>query len=46
MVLAGGAALMGIIGILLMKEPASLIRLLGIAFSIVGLFLLRFFPEK
>lgn len=43
MVLAGGAALMGIIGILFMKEPASWIRLLGIAFSIVGLFLLRFF---
>ena len=46
MVLAGGAALMGIIGILVMKEPASWVRLLGIAFSIVGLFLLRFSPEK
>ncbi len=46
MVLAGGAALMGIIGILFMKEPASWIRLLGIAFSIVGLFLLRCSPEK
>ena len=46
MVLAGGAALMGIIGILFMKEPASWTRLLGIAFSIVGLFLLRFSPEK
>jgi drug/metabolite transporter (DMT)-like permease len=37
---------MGIIGILFMKEPASWIRLLGIAFSIVGLFLLRLPPEK
>ena len=46
MVLAGGAALMGIIGIVVMKEPASWIRLLGIAFSIVGLLLLRFSPEK
>ena len=46
MVLAGGAALMGIIGILFMKEPASWTRLVGIAFSIVGLFLLRFSPEK
>ncbi len=46
MVLAGGAALMGIVGILYMKEPASWTRLLGIAFSIVGLFLLRFSPEK
>src|SRR5262245_2016764 len=46
MVLAGGAALMGIIGIVFMKEPASLTRLLGIAFSIVGLFLLRFAPQR
>jgi len=37
---------MGIIGILFMKEPASWVRLLGIAFSIVGLFLLRFSTEK
>jgi transporter family protein len=44
MVLAGGAALMGIIGILFLKEPASWIRLLGIALSIVGLFLLRYSP--
>ena len=42
----GGAALMGIIGILFMKEPASWIRLLGIAFSIVGSFLLHLSPEK
>jgi bacterial/archaeal transporter family protein len=42
MVLAGGAALMGIIGILLLKEQASWTRLLGIALSILGLFLLRY----
>jgi bacterial/archaeal transporter family protein len=42
MVLAGGAALMGIIGILFLKEPASWIRLLGITLSILGLFLLRY----
>jgi bacterial/archaeal transporter family protein len=41
-VLAGGAALMGIIGILFLKEPASWIRLLGITLSILGLFLLRY----
>ena len=34
MVLAGGAALMALIGILFMKEPASGPRLLGIALSI------------
>jgi transporter family protein len=44
MVLAGGAALMGIIGILFLKEPISWIRLLGIALSILGLFLLRYSP--
>src|SRR5262249_30582881 len=44
MVLAGGAALMGIIGILFLKEPASWIRLLGITLSILGLFLLRYSP--
>jgi transporter family protein len=42
MVLAGGAALMAIIGILFLKEPASWIRLLGITLSIAGLFLLRY----
>lgn len=41
MILAGGAALMAIAGIFLFKEPASWPRLLGIALSIVGLFLLR-----
>ena len=41
MVLAGGAALMAIIGILFFKEPATWTRLLGIALAIIGLFLLR-----
>jgi len=46
MVLAGGAALMAICGILFFKEPASWPRMLGIAFSIAGLLLLRYSPEK
>jgi len=46
MVLAGGGALMAICGILFFKEPASWPRLLGIAFSIAGLLLLRYAPEK
>ena len=41
MVLAGGAALMAIVGILLFKEPASWSRLVGVVFSVVGLFLLK-----
>jgi transporter family protein len=41
MVLAGGAALMAIAGILFFKEPVSLLRLLGIAMALVGLLLLR-----
>jgi bacterial/archaeal transporter family protein len=41
MILAGGAALMAVVGIACFREPASWPRLLGIAFSIVGLFLLR-----
>lgn len=46
MVLAGGAALMAICGILFFKEPASWPRLLGIALSITGLLLLRFSSDK
>ncbi|MBI2354002.1 MAG: hypothetical protein HYV06_03055 [Deltaproteobacteria bacterium] len=46
MVLAGGAALMAICGILFFKESASWPRLLGIALSIAGLLLLRYSPEK
>jgi bacterial/archaeal transporter family protein len=46
MVLAGGAALMAVIGILFFKEPATLIRVSGIVLSLVGLFLLRYSPTK
>lgn len=41
MILAGGAALMAIVGILLFKESANATRLIGIAMALVGLFLLR-----
>ena len=46
MVLAGGAALMAVIGILFFKEPATLIRVSGIVLSLLGLFLLRYIPAK
>jgi transporter family protein len=45
MVLAGGAALMAIVGILFFKEPASIIRISGIMLSLIGLFLLRYTPK-
>lgn len=41
MILAGGASLMAVAGIFFFKEPASWPRLLGIALSIAGLYLLR-----
>lgn len=41
MVLAGGAALMAIIGIVVFKEPVTLKHTIGIGFSIAGLFLLK-----
>lgn len=41
MILAGGAALMAVAGILFFKEPLSMSRLAGIALSIIGLILLR-----
>ena len=41
MILAGGAAIMAIAGILFFKEPASLLRILGILMALGGLFLLR-----
>jgi transporter family protein len=41
MVLAGGAALMAIVGIFVFKEPLTLKNTLGIGFSIVGLYLLK-----
>jgi len=46
MVLAGGAALMALIGIVFFKEPTAWQHVLGIVFSIVGLFLLRYSPAK
>jgi len=41
MILAGGAAIMAIAGIVFFKEPASLSRLIGIVLALAGLFLLR-----
>ena len=41
MILAGGAALMAIVGIFFFREPASLARVSGIVLSILGLYLLR-----
>lgn len=40
-ILAGGAAMMAVAGILFFHEPASATRLLGMTLSLVGLFLLR-----
>lgn len=45
MILAGGAAIMAIAGILIFKEPAHWARVLGIVLSLAGLFLLRYKPE-
>lgn len=40
-ILAGGATIMAVAGVLFFREPASWQRLLGIALAIAGLFLLR-----
>ena len=40
-ILAGGAAMMAVAGILFFHEPASWTRLLGVALALAGLFLLR-----
>jgi uncharacterized membrane protein len=40
-ILAGGAAIMAITGILFSREAASWQRIVGVAFAIIGLFLLR-----
>ena len=40
-ILAGGAAIMAIAGIIFFREQASWQRIAGIAFAILGLFLLR-----
>ncbi len=41
MILAGGAAIMAVVGIVFFKEPATFARLAGIVMALVGLFLLR-----
>ena len=41
MILAGGAALMAVAGIVFFREPASFSRLAGVVLAIAGLFLLR-----
>ncbi len=41
MILAGGAALMAVVGIFFFRESASPPRLLGIVLSLAGLFLLK-----
>src|SRR5205807_138049 len=41
MILAGGAAIMAVAGIVFFKEAATLTRLLEIAMALAGLFLLR-----
>lgn len=41
MILAGGAALMAVVGIFVFREPVSLARIVGITLSLVGLFLLK-----
>jgi bacterial/archaeal transporter family protein len=40
-ILAGGAAIMAIAGIVWFGEPARPLRLLGIALSVIGLYLVR-----
>ena len=39
-ILAGGAAIMAVAGILFFREPPSWQRMVGIAFAVIGLFLL------
>lgn len=46
MILAGGAALMAVAGILFFREPVTLMRVSGIVLSLLGLFLLRYSPAK
>jgi bacterial/archaeal transporter family protein len=40
-ILAGGAAIMAIAGIVFFREPASWQRIVGVGLAIVGLFLMR-----
>ena len=39
-ILAGGAAIMGVAGMLFFREPPSWQRIVGIVFALIGLFLL------
>jgi transporter family protein len=39
-ILAGGAAIMAVVGILFFREPPSWQRIVGIVFAVIGLFLL------
>jgi len=41
MILTGSAVIMAVAGIRFFKEPAGLLRLVGIAMALAGLFLLR-----
>jgi transporter family protein len=41
MILAGGAAIMAIVGIAFFREPLAMPRLIGIVLALAGLFLLR-----
>jgi multidrug transporter EmrE-like cation transporter len=41
MVVAGGAALMAVVGIGIFREPASVTRVVGIVLAIVAMVLLR-----
>jgi len=45
MILAGGASLMALAGIVFFKEPAYAPRILGIVLSLAGLFLLKYSPK-
>jgi bacterial/archaeal transporter family protein len=40
-ILAGGAAIVAVAGILFFREPPSWQRIVGIAFAVIGLFLPR-----
>jgi transporter family protein len=41
MILAGGAAIMAVVGIFFLNEPVSVTRIIGIVLALTGLFLLK-----
>ena len=45
MILAGGAALMAVVGIVFFKEPIYWTRICGVGFAIAGLYLLQYAPS-